>query len=193
MTLPDTHGPALYFAIMVAAIVEGEVTFVTASALVGRGLLDPLGVMLAGATGAAIGDQAYFYLLRGRLRRLLDRIPPLARRREWLVSRVRRHEVPMVFAIRFAPGLRIAMAAACAYAGVPPLRFSFWNALSSLVWATAILGLIGWAGPNYLPRLGISGWWSAVIPALGILAVTLLIRRSERRRLDDRADDEPQR
>lgn len=192
MTLPDTHGPALYFAIMVAAIVEGEVTFVTASALVGRGVLDPLGVMLAGATGAAIGDQAYFYLLRGRLRRLLDRIPPLARRREWLVNRVRRHEVPMVFAIRFAPGLRIAMAAACAYAGVPPLRFSFWNALSSLVWATAILVLIGWAGPNYLPRLGISGWWSAVIPALGILAVTLLIRRSERRRLDDRSDDEPQ-
>jgi membrane protein DedA with SNARE-associated domain len=99
----------------------------------------------------------------------------------------------MVFAIRFAPGLRIAMAAACAYAGVPPLRFSFWNALSSLVWAAAILGLIGWAGPNYLPRLGISGWWSAIIPALGILAVTLLLRRSERRRLDDRADDEPQR
>jgi membrane-associated protein len=193
MTLPDTHGPALYFAIMVAAIVEGEVTFVTASALVGRGLLDPLGVMLAGATGAAIGDQAYFYLLRGRLRRLLDHIPPLARRREWLVSRVRQHEVPMVFAIRFAPGLRIAMAAACAYAGVAPLRFSFWNALASLVWATGILALIGWAGPNYLPRLGISGWWAAIVPAVAILTVTLLIRRSERRQLDDRSDNEPQR
>lgn len=191
MTLPDTHGPALYFAIMVAAIVEGEVTFVTASALVGRGLLDPLGVMLAGAAGAAIGDQAYFYLLRGRLRRLLDRIPPLARRREWLVGRVRRHEVPMVFAIRFAPGLRIAMAAACAYAGVPPLRFSLWNTVSSLVWAAAILTVIAWAGPNYLPKLGISGWWSAVIPAMAILLVTLLVRRSERRQLEERSDDEP--
>jgi membrane protein DedA with SNARE-associated domain len=192
MTWPDAHGPALYLVIMAAAIVEGEVTFVTASALVGRGLLDPLGVMLAGATGAAIGDQAYFYLLRGRLRRLLDRIPPLARRREWLVSRVRQHEIPMVFAIRFAPGLRIAMAAACAYAGVPPLRFSFWNALSSLVWAAAILVFIGWAGPNYLPRLGLSGWWSAVIPAVVILAVAMLVGRSERKRLDDRADDEAQ-
>jgi len=191
MTLPDTHGPVLYLAIMMAAIVEGEVTFVAASTLVGRGLLDPLGVVLAGATGAALGDQAYFYLLRGRLRRWLDRIPPLARRREWLVGRVRRHEIPMVFAIRFAPGLRIALAAACAYAGVSPLRFSFWNAISSLCWATPILVLIAWAGPSFLPRLGISGWWSAVVPAAVILAVSMLISRSERRRLEARPDDEP--
>ena len=189
MNLADPHGPLPYLAIMVAAIVEGEITFVTASALVGRGLLDPIGVMLAGATGAAIGDQAYFYLLRGRLRRWLDRIPPLARRREWLVGRVRRHEIPMIVAIRFAPGLRIAMAAACAYAGVPPLRFSFWNAISSLVWATAILALIAWAGPNYLPKLGISGWWSALIPAAAILVVTWLVRRSERRQLERSADE----
>ena len=191
MTLPDTHGPVLYLAIMMAAIVEGEVTFVAASTLVGRGLLDPLGVVLAGATGAALGDQAYFYLLRGRLRRWLDRIPPLARRREWLVGRVRRHEIPMVFAIRFAPGLRIALAAACAYAGVSPLRFSCWNAISSLCWATTILVLIAWAGPSFLPRLGISGWWSAVVPAAVILAVSMLISRSERRRLEARPDDEP--
>jgi membrane protein DedA with SNARE-associated domain len=191
MTLPDTHGPALYLAIMVAAVVEGEVTFVAASALVGRGLLDPLGVVLAGATGAALGDQAYFYLLRGRLRRWLDRIPPIARRRAWLVGRVRRHEIPMVFAIRFAPGLRIAMAAACAYAGVPPLRFSFWNGLSSLCWAAGILALIAWAGPRFLPRLGISGWWSLLLPAAIILLIATIIGRTERRRLEDRPDDEP--
>ena len=97
----------------------------------------------------------------------------------------------MVFAIRFAPGLRIAMAAACAYAGVPALRFSFWNTISSLVWAGAILAVIAWAGPNYLPKLGISGWWSAVIPAMAILLVTLFVRRSERRQLEERSDDEP--
>ncbi|MEO8482948.1 MAG: VTT domain-containing protein [Acidobacteriota bacterium] len=191
MTLPDTQGPALYLAIMVAALVEGEITFVAASILVGRGLLDPFGVMLAGATGASLGDQAYFYLLRGRLRRWLDRIPALARRRESLVRRVRRHEVPMVFAIRFAPGMRIAMTAACAYAGVPALRFSFWNAISSLCWATAILVLVAWAGPSFLPKLGISGWWSALVPAAVIVIVSTLIGRAERRQLDARPDEEP--
>lgn len=191
MSLPDTYGPALYIAIAVAAIVEGDITFVTASALVGQGLLDPFGVLLAGAAGAAIGDQAYFYLLRGRLSRLLDRIRPLAQRREWLVGRVRRHEIPMVFAIRFAPGLRIALAAACAYAGVPPLRFSLWNAVSSLVWAAGILVLIAWAGPRYLPEVGVSGWWSAVIPAVAILVVMWFIRQSERRHLDAGPDGPP--
>src|SRR4051794_29970792 len=103
MTLPDAHGPWLYLAVLLAAIVEGEVAFVAASALVSQGLLHPLGVLLAGAAGATIGDQAYFYLLRGRIDRWLSRIPIMARRREQLVARIRRHERPMVFAIRFAP------------------------------------------------------------------------------------------
>jgi membrane protein DedA with SNARE-associated domain len=191
MTLPDTHALWLYLGILLATIVEGEITFVAASALVSRGILDPIGVLIAGAMGATIGDQAYFYLLRGRLDRWLNRIPVLARRREALVARIRRHERPMVFAIRFAPGLRITMAAACAYAGVAPLRFSFWSAVSSLVWASGLLALIGWAGPNYLPRLGISGWWSALVPGVVVVLLAFLIGRSGRRTLEREDDGEP--
>ena len=70
----------IYFGIFIAAIIEGEITFVAAATLVSQGQLDPFGVIAAGATGAALGDQFYFYLLRGRLSGWLDRYPTIARR-----------------------------------------------------------------------------------------------------------------
>jgi membrane protein DedA with SNARE-associated domain len=178
----------VYVAILIAAIVEGEVAYVLAATLVSQGHLNPVGVFMAGATGAALGDQAYFYLLRGRLRRWLGRYASIERRGQTLVSLVRRHEVPVVLIIRFAPGLRIALAAACAYAGVAPLRFSVLNILASAGWAMSLLILVAWVGPTYLPALGISGWWSALVPALLIVIVFRLIARFERRAMTDRTE-----
>jgi membrane protein DedA with SNARE-associated domain len=191
MTLTDTSGPVLYLGIFIAAIVEGEISFVAAATLASRGLLDPIGVIAAGAAGAAIGDQTYFYLLRGRLHRWLDRFPALSRRREGLVRRIQRHQIPMVFAIRFAPGLRIALAAACAYANVAPLRFSLLNSLAAIVWATGLLVIVAWAGPALLSKLGLSGWWGAVVPALIIVVLARLLSRAERRTLEQ--EDAPPR
>src|SRR5262245_26131623 len=152
-------GASIYLGILVAAAVEGEIAFVAASTMVWRGLLNPAGVVLAGATGAALGDQFYFYLLRGRLHRWLKSFPRVTRAASALAAVVRRHATLMVLAIRFSPGLRIALAAACAYAGVPALKFTALDALSSLVWAAALLALVAYLGPRYLSALGISGWW----------------------------------
>ena len=73
--MPAVHGPLVYLAILLAAAVEGEVAYVAAAALVAHGVLDPAGVIVAGTFGAAIGDQFYFYLLRGRLARWVARFP----------------------------------------------------------------------------------------------------------------------
>jgi membrane-associated protein len=175
--------PLTYFAVLVAAILEGEIGYVAAATLVGRGYLDPLAVLVAGATGAALGDQFYFYLMRGRLRRWLDRHEAIARRGRRLAWHVRRREVAMVLLIRFAPGLRIALAAACAYAGVPPLKYSTLNCLASVVWATALLVLVAWVGPAALPALGISGWWSVLVPPLFLIGLFRIAARAERRAL----------
>jgi len=51
-----------YYGVLVAAIVEGEVTYIAAAALVAQGQLHPLGVLISGALGAAIGDQIFFYV-----------------------------------------------------------------------------------------------------------------------------------
>ena len=56
-----------YGGICAAAAIEGEVVFIAAAVLVAAGKLSQVGVVVAGALGAAAGDQFYFYLLRGRV------------------------------------------------------------------------------------------------------------------------------
>ena len=176
-------GPLVYLGIVAAAMVEGEVTYVAASALVAAGRLNALAVILAGAAGAAMGDQFYFYLLRRRLTRWIGRFPAISRRTQRLTGVVRRHQTAMVLLIRFLPGLRIALAAACAYLDVNPLRFSLLNAGAALVWALVLLAIVAYAGPAYLSRVGLSGWKGAVASGLLIIAALHILGRIERRRI----------
>ena len=77
----------------------------------------------------------------------MARYPALEQTTAPLLGRVRRHASLMVLLIRFAPGLRIALAAACAWVDVSPLKFSLLNLLSSFAWAIGLLVLVGWFGP----------------------------------------------
>jgi membrane protein DedA with SNARE-associated domain len=182
MTVP-VHGPLVYLGIAAAAMVEGDVTYVAASALVAAGRLDALAVILAGAAGAAMGDQFYFYLLRRRLVRWVGRFPAISRRTQRLTGIVERHQTAMVLLIRFVPGLRIALAAACAYLDVNPVRFSLLNGAAALVWALALLAIVAYAGPTYLSRVGLSGWEGALVSGVLIIIALHLIGRIERRRM----------
>ena len=157
-------GPLAYAAIYLAAIIEGEIVFIAAAVLVAAGTLDPLGVMVFGALGAATGDQLWFYALRGRLAGWLTRVRPLTARRASIVTRVQRHQSLMILAIRFAPGLRIAITAACAYGNVPPLRFSTLNLLAAFAWAAALLTIVSRIGPSALQHAGVTGIWGAIVP-----------------------------
>ena len=163
-------GGLAYLAVFIAAVVEGEVVFVAASVLVGRGELHPLGVLLAGALGGSAGDNFFFYVLRGRLQRWLDRFPAVAGRHRAITARVARHSTAMVLACRFLPGLRTAIPAACAYAGVAPLKFSSLDMISALAWASAILATVAWGGPMAMKWIGLKGWWGAVVPAVLLVA-----------------------
>jgi membrane protein DedA with SNARE-associated domain len=169
-----------YAAILVAAIVEGEIAYIAAAALVAKGQLHFLGVLAAGTIGATIGDQAYFYVFRGRLPRWVARYPALERKAAPLFGRVRRHEAFMVLLIRFAPGFRIALAAACAWVDVRPLKFSILNLLSAFVWATVLLLLVGWYGPTYLAQYGLGGWKGALLVGLGVLGFFRVLAWYER-------------
>ena len=169
-----------YLGVFVATVVEGEVVFVGATVLVSQGKLDALGVYVAAALGGSIGDQLYFYALRGRLHRWLDRFPTWSRRRDLIVERVRRHASAMILACRFLPGLRVAIPAACAYAGVPPLVFTTLSLVSSLAWAAAIMGFIAWLGPTSFAQLGVKAWWTPLPPASLVLAFTWWLARKEK-------------
>ena len=166
-----------YVGVFVATVVEGEVVFVGATVLVHQGRLDPGGVFAAAALGGSVGDQLYFYALRGRLHRWLDRFPTWARRRDLIVDRVRAHASGMILACRFLPGLRVAIPAACAYAGVGPLRFTALSLLSSGAWAAAVMAFIAWLGPASLAELGVRAWWTPLVPAAFVLGFTWWLSR----------------
>ena len=158
-------GGLAYIVVFVAAVLEGEVVFVTASILVGRGELNALGVLIAGALGGSAGDQFWYYALRGRLQRWLERFPRIAKHQRAVAARVARNSTIMVLACRFLPGLRVAIPAACAYGGVPPLKFSSLNLISGLAWASVIMTTVAWGGPAALQWFGLKGWWAVVVPA----------------------------
>lgn len=157
-------GPLAYAAIYVAAMLEGEVVFVAAAVLVAAGKLNAPAVMAFGALGAATGDQLFFYAFRGRIAGWLTRSRAVAARHVSIVSRVQRHQSLMILAIRFLPGLRIAITAACAYGNVSPVRFSTLNLVSAFAWSFILLTLVSHVGPRVLQYAGIHGIWGALVP-----------------------------
>jgi len=176
----EHSGGYAYLLIFVAAAVEGEIVFVTASVLVALGRLDPFGVLVAGALGGSAGDQFFFFALRGRLRRWLSRFRRFARQQDAARARVRTHGDWLMLGCRFLPGLRIAIPAACAYAGVPAIRFVTLNLASAFAWAGSIMLAIIWVGPAASSAIGLRGLWGLLVPAVLVVVFFRWLARAER-------------
>jgi membrane protein DedA with SNARE-associated domain len=181
MNPADWPGGLAYAGIFVAAAVEGEIVFVTAAILASLGRLSFSGVLIAGALGGSAGDQFYFYALRGSaggwLSRWVDRIP----RRQAAVNRIRRRKGILIFACRFLPGLRIAIPAACACAGVPAAQFTALSLAGSFAWAAAIVSVIAYAGPQVITS---RAWWTPAVPAALLLLFLYWLGRTSRNHLE---------
>ena len=177
MNLGHASGFAVYLGIFFASAVEGEIVFVAASTLVGMGRLEPWAVLVSGALGAAAGDQFYYYATRGWLGDWVQRLKFARKRREALLQRVRAHGAWMGFAVRFLPGVRIAVSVSCATANVRPLQFSTANLIGAFTWAGAVMGFVAWGGPAWFARLGLPHWCVWLAPALIVLGVLAYLSR----------------
>jgi membrane protein DedA with SNARE-associated domain len=158
----------VYLPIFIFAILEGEIYYITMCVAVAAGKLYWAGVLTAGALGGATGDQFWFYLLRGRIH-WLDRYPWMARHRDAVVHRVIDRQNLILIISRFLPGLRTAIPIASAYAGLKPLHFSSLNLVSAFLWASTIMLVVTKLGPGAMDRLGLHGWWGALVPAALVL------------------------
>ncbi len=156
-----------YLTIVFFAVLEGEIYYSKACADAMIGKLNWAGVWCAGAIGGSIGDQVWFYLLRGRLH-WLDRFPKLGQYRNTVSARVHSHETLIVLASRFLPGLRTAIPIACAYANVRPLKFSTLNLTSAFAWAGSIMLFVK-LGSTTLSAFGLNAWWGPLIPAVLVI------------------------
>jgi membrane protein DedA with SNARE-associated domain len=154
----------LYLSIYLAAIIEGEIYYIAMCVAAAAGRVQWEGVLIAGALGGATGDQFWFYLLRGRIH-WLDRYPWMARHRDAVVHRVKDNQNLILVISRFLPGLRTAIPIACAYAKLRPLHFSSLNLVSAFLWASTIMLVVTKLGPGAMDRLGLHGWWGALVPA----------------------------
>ena len=158
----------IYVPIYIAAILEGEIYYITMCVAAAAGKVGWPGVLVAGALGGATGDQFWFYLLRGHIH-WLDRYPWMARHRDAVADRVKNSQTLILLISRFLPGLRTAIPIASAYAGVKPLRFSALNLTSAFLWAGAIMLVVTKLGPSVMDRVGLKGWWGPIIPAVLVL------------------------
>jgi membrane protein DedA with SNARE-associated domain len=171
-----------YLAIIFFAIVEGEIYYSKVSADAMMGKLSWFGVLCAGALGGAIGDQVWFYVLRGRIH-WLDRFPRLRKYHEAVSDRVHANEALMILAGRFLPGLRTAIPVACAYASVRPLKFTALNLVSAFGWAGAIMLFVK-LGSTTLTGVGMNAWWGPLIPAVLVVLFFRWLSRPKRTPID---------
>jgi membrane protein DedA with SNARE-associated domain len=171
----------LYLSIYLAAIIEGEIYYIAMCVAAAAGRVQWEGVLIAGALGGATGDQFWFYLLRGRIH-WLDRYPWMARHRDAVVHRVKDNQNLILVISRFLPGLRTAIPIACAYAKLRPLHFSSLNLVSAFLWASTIMLVVTKLGPGAMDRLGLHGWWGALVPAALVLLFFNWLGRPKKKR-----------
>ena len=169
-----------YLTIVLFAVLEGEIYYskVCADAMIGK--LNWVGVWCAGALGGSLGDQIWFYLLRGRIH-WLDRYEWMARHRDAVVHRLRDRQNMILIISRFLPGLRTAIPIASAYAGLRPIHFSSLNLLSSFLWAGTIMLVVTKIGPSAMARFGLHDWWGALVPAVLVLLFFNWLARPRKR------------
>jgi membrane protein DedA with SNARE-associated domain len=168
-----------YLGLLILSAIEGDVVYSSAVVMAHLGRLNPIAVFLSGSIGAWCGDQFYFYAARGRLTRWLDKFPKISNRRRAVEARMRYHATKLILAVRFLPGLRIAIPLACAYSGVSSIRFSALSYISALAWAGALMLFILWLGPKSLATFGLKVWWAPVIPAVIVILFFKWLSRTE--------------
>jgi membrane protein DedA with SNARE-associated domain len=165
----------VYLPIYIAAIVEGEIYYISVCGLAISGQLHWVPVLVAGALGGATGDHLWYYILRGRVD-WLNRYPKIARYRDRVSAHVHAHETLIILASRFLPGLRTAIPVACAYAGVRPLKFSSLNLISAFAWASALMLFVK-VGSRTLSAFGLEAWWGPFIPAALLILFFIWLSR----------------
>jgi membrane protein DedA with SNARE-associated domain len=136
-SLIETYG---YLALFVGSVLEGETMLVIAGFAAHRGYLDLPWVMLVALAGAMAGDQAWFFLGRGRGRALIAARPRWQQRAVRVQVLLERHPLPVLLGFRFAYGLRIITPLMIGMSGYSPARFFFFNATGAVLWSVIVAG-----------------------------------------------------
>ena len=175
MTISEAIQNYGYAAVAIGTFLEGESVLLLASAAASRGHLSLSMVIVCAMFASFAGDQFFFFLGRRYAPWLKSRLPALQERIGRTQALIARHHAPLILAVRFLYGLRIAGPIALGMSGVHWLRFLLLNFVGALIWANMIAYLGYWAGHALSHLLGqidadefwgvaavfisVSSWW----------------------------------
>lgn len=196
------HG---YFAILgivagdgVFPLFPGETVIVTGGTLASTGSLSLIGVILAGAAGAVIGDSGAYWLGRAGGERIRSFFARVAGHDRTVAAErmVQRRGPALVFVGRFLPGIRLAINLSCGAGQMDYKRFLIFDALGALLWSTQAAGLGYIFGKSFEDRP-----WIGLLIALGVAVVVAgavalrehkhIAREKEQARLEAEAGQSP--
>jgi membrane protein DedA with SNARE-associated domain len=184
------HGLFLVFlaiAIESAGVpLPGETALAAAAVLAHKGHYPLWAVIVVGALAAIIGDNIGYWLGREGGRKLLDKwsftrhhaeraFPPAERFFE-------KHGPKTVFFGRFVALLRVTAAWLAGISHMEWWRFTLWNALGGIVWATGVSLLAYWLGDKVIDAISRYGLY-AVVALIGIGIVGYIVLRVVRKRV----------
>ena len=170
----------------------GETALIACAVLASQGVLSIVAVIVVAIAAAIIGDNLGYWVARKGGRALLGRYRLTRRYAERYLPRGERffakHGGKAVFFGRFVAVLRVTAAWIAGLSRMGWWRFFAWNAAGGIVWATSV-GLVAYylgdAAAKAINRYGLYAAGGAVVlAALGFLVV----RRVERRVVEEDSD-----
>lgn len=184
-------------------VVPSETSVIAGGVAAGSGNQTLALVILAGATGAFLGDNLAYTIghrFEGRVTRWAERKPERAARLEAAGRQIRKRGGLLLITARFIPGGRTILTISSGVTRQPRAWFAAWVAVAAVIWAT-YAAVLGYAFGQAFEDDHTRAFWLAFGTALGITGVVELVRwihevRKERRtRSDDvvpaPAADEP--
>jgi membrane protein DedA with SNARE-associated domain len=160
-------------------VVPSEATVIAAAALAGAGDLVLGLVLVAGAIGAVIGDNAAFLLGRAGQGPLLGRLTASAKWRPRISraeEQLRRRSGAIITVSRFVPGGRTATMLAAGALGLSWRRFACYDLVAGILWAT-YASVLGWLGGRAFVDQPLNG----LLLAFGIAAALAMLFEGTRR------------
>jgi membrane protein DedA with SNARE-associated domain len=138
MSLSDLVSTYGYYAVFLGALFEGETILILAGFAAYRGMLDIGYVIAIAFVASTLGDQIFFHLGRIHGVAILGRFPMLNARVPAVQRMLDKYHTPLILAVRFLYGLRIAGPMVMGISGVSPARFALLNMIGAFVWAIVI-------------------------------------------------------
>ena len=162
----------------VIPVVPSETTVIIGGIAAGQGNQNLAVVILAGATGAFLGDNLAYaigYRFEGPVRRWAEKRPARTERLESAGRQIRQRGGLLLITARFIPGGRTILTVSSGVTQQPRRWFAAWVAAAALIWATYAASL-GFAFGQQFEDNHAMAFWLAFGTALGITALIELLR-----------------